>query len=71
MLCIVPGMARLIGDDTMIAPAIRDNTDYQAALKRIKELLEAKDDEARRERRDLVNLVGRYEERELIWARMW
>ena len=71
MLCMVPGMARLIGDDTMIATAIRDNTDYQAALKRIKELLEAKDDEARRERRDLVNLVGRYEERELIWARMW
>lgn len=66
----VPGMARLEWNMTATG-TIRDNTDYQAALKRIKELLEAKDDDARRERHDLVDRVGRYEERELIWARMW
>lgn len=55
----------------MIAAAIRDNADYQAALRRIEELLETKGAEAREERLALVARVGRYEERELIWARMW
>lgn len=50
---------------------IRDNDEYEAVLARVGALMDMKNQEARQERRALRAVIGRYRERELIWARVW
>ena len=50
---------------------IRDDDEYEAAVERITEILYDDSREALEERHALRAVMGRYEQRELIWARVW
>lgn len=56
------------------APAIteiRDDDEYEAVVDRVTAILYDDSREALEERRALRAVMGRYEQRELIWARVW
>ena len=50
---------------------IQTDDEYEAALERLDELMKSNRREERAERDALRDVIGRYRERELIWARAW